>query len=210
MQDGDSDSEAEDTVVDLPTEEERRRRMENFLNDELLANGDDAKKLETENDSTIVRETLGFVSDWHRINVALTRAKDMCLVYGNGELLEYITSELKQKTNHLDGNVRQTAVTTIDSSKEEILAALQAADEDPFLLGTLIQHAKYAMRHHYGRQARHKNPMVANMSKLRVQPDYFQNMKKEQGGSLLEGKAIYVEYDVKERITDYIRALTDE
>ncbi|CAD2221753.1 AAA domain containing protein, putative [Angomonas deanei] len=138
------DSEDEDTVVDLPTEEQRRRRFNDFEYEKhLMVTGNAAEEPGIKR-TRMVRQTLGFVSDWRRINVALTRAQDMCLVYGNGELYEFVADSLRGR--QYDRHARQ-AMTTVDSTEKEILQALRAADEDPLLLGTLIQHAKFSMRH---------------------------------------------------------------
>jgi len=87
------------------------------------------------------RRLLGFLSDWHRINVSLTRAKELCVVFADRHTLATAAAWGRSQPP------RSSPLSTADGpSKEQTLEELRRVDEDPFMLDALVEYVEAAAR----------------------------------------------------------------
>ncbi|CAJ1986640.1 ATP-dependent helicase [Leishmania donovani] len=82
------------------------------------------------------RYGLGFLADWHRLNVALTRAQDLCVCFASRDTVRAVGMAAMASA------APANAVTTVDSSAEEVEHQLDADDEDPLALYRMLAHAE--------------------------------------------------------------------
>jgi hypothetical protein len=84
---------------------------------------------------------LGFLADGHRLNVALTRAQDLCVCFGSRESLEMVGEAVL--ASRARTHASQThALTTADSLSNDVVHQLDADDEDPLALYSMLRHAE--------------------------------------------------------------------
>lgn len=83
---------------------------------------------------------LGFLADGHRLNVALTRAQDLCVCFGNLDSLQAVgEAVLAASANAHDAC---HAPTTADSAPDDVVRQLDVDDDDPLALYRMLQHAE--------------------------------------------------------------------
>ncbi|CBZ24280.1 conserved hypothetical protein [Leishmania mexicana MHOM/GT/2001/U1103] len=82
------------------------------------------------------RYGLGFLADWHRLNVALTRAQDLCVCFASRDTARAVGMAVMASAAPANG------MTTLDSSAEEVEHQLAADDEDPLALYRMLAHAE--------------------------------------------------------------------
>ncbi|CAM41868.2 conserved hypothetical protein [Leishmania braziliensis MHOM/BR/75/M2904] len=98
--------------------------------------GDSVAREERSANRRLGRYGLGFLADWHRLNVALTRAQDLCVCFASRDTVHAVgmAAMASAAPSH--------AVTTVDSSVEEVERQLNADDEDPLALYRMLSHAE--------------------------------------------------------------------
>ncbi|KEG11356.1 putative nonsense mRNA reducing factor 1 [Trypanosoma grayi] len=100
--------------------------------------------------------TLGFMEDWHRINVSLTRAKEFCVVFGHRQTFhdaaasaamqqqqqqqqqEDLTPSGLAGDAHVEGNSDSDG-----DAVQEVVAPMPKSDDDPFVIERLAQRVEY-------------------------------------------------------------------
>ncbi|KPA79377.1 hypothetical protein ABB37_05232 [Leptomonas pyrrhocoris] len=83
----------------------------------------------------------GFLAHWNRLNVALTRAQDLCVCFCQCSWIKRLRSGTD--TASVAGAACETyTLTTIDSTKEEVERQLDAYDLDPRALCSMLAHAE--------------------------------------------------------------------
>ncbi|KPI85658.1 hypothetical protein ABL78_5279 [Leptomonas seymouri] len=84
---------------------------------------------------------LGFLSDGHRLNVALTRAQDLCVCFGSRDSLKAV-GEAVMAARGRPHSSSGHALTTADSAPDDVVQQLDADGEDPLALYRMLQHAE--------------------------------------------------------------------
>ncbi|KPA77680.1 hypothetical protein ABB37_07019 [Leptomonas pyrrhocoris] len=83
----------------------------------------------------------GFLAHWNRLNVALTRAQDLCVCFCQCSWIKRLRSGTDTAT--VAGAACETyTLTTIDSTKEEVVRQLDAHDLDSGALFSMLAHAE--------------------------------------------------------------------
>ncbi|CCW66716.1 unnamed protein product [Phytomonas sp. Hart1] len=92
-------------------------------------------------------DELGFLRNWHRINVSLTRAKELCIVFGHRKTLETTARKDMQVTENSAvpravsvGKCGETGVMMGNPSQRKVIENITDMDENPFILSDFIQH----------------------------------------------------------------------
>ncbi|KPA77677.1 hypothetical protein ABB37_07018 [Leptomonas pyrrhocoris] len=84
---------------------------------------------------------LGFLADGHRLNVALTRAQDLCVCFGSRDSLEAVAEAVMAVCpSSRSGSAHD--VTTADSAPDAVVEQLIADEEDPLALYCMLRHAE--------------------------------------------------------------------
>ncbi|KPA85349.1 hypothetical protein ABB37_01674 [Leptomonas pyrrhocoris] len=84
---------------------------------------------------------LGFLTHWNRLNVALTRAQDLCVCFCQCSWIKRLRSGTD--TASVAAAACETyTLTTIDSTKEEVVRQLDAHDLDSGALCSMLAHAE--------------------------------------------------------------------
>ncbi|KAG5486109.1 hypothetical protein LSCM4_06817 [Leishmania orientalis] len=113
--------------------ERRAEQRENSLNSD---DSDGVTMEERSANRRLGRYGLGFLADWHRLNVALTRARDLCVCFASRDTVRAVgmAAMASAAPSH--------AVTTVDTSAEDVERQLDADDEDPLALYHMLLHTE--------------------------------------------------------------------
>ncbi|EKF30646.1 hypothetical protein MOQ_005544 [Trypanosoma cruzi marinkellei] len=94
--------------------------------------------------------TLGFLEDWHRINVSLTRAKEFCVLFGHKQTFN-AAAALKRQQQGVEEQSSSRFEIMVDDDKVEDEDAIHEltppppkSDDDPFVLDELVQYVEEA------------------------------------------------------------------
>ncbi|PWV21155.1 putative ATP-dependent helicase [Trypanosoma cruzi] len=99
---------------------------------------------------------LGFLEDWHRINVSLTRAKEFCVLFGHKKTFRAAAAFKRQQRGVEEHSSCKFEIMVDDDKDEdedvvhEVTPPPPKSDEDPFVLDELVQ---------YVVEASHKTPL---------------------------------------------------
>ncbi|CCW64600.1 unnamed protein product [Phytomonas sp. EM1] len=90
---------------------------------------------------------IGFLNSWHRIDVSLTRARELCIVFGHRATLEAATRNNMKTTEDSAAPCavgaaehREAGVMVSNSPTSEATENLMKMDKDPSVLSKFIQH----------------------------------------------------------------------
>ncbi|RNF26065.1 putative nonsense mRNA reducing factor 1 [Trypanosoma conorhini] len=106
--------------------------------------------------------TLGFLEDWHRINVALTRAREFCVVFGHAQTFLAAASAKQQQQGQeaqpLPGCGSGSGGNDDDDDDDDVICEATPpppkSDDDPLVLAELVKYvAAAAQRNHVGSDA---------------------------------------------------------
>jgi hypothetical protein len=83
----------------------------------------------------------GFLAHWNRLNVALTRAQDLCVCFCDCRWIASLGRGVAAASAAGGVSVRRT-LTTVDSEPEEVVRQLDAQDHDPQALYMMLNNAR--------------------------------------------------------------------